>query len=149
MQRRRVWTRRITRGTATVAVGALLGFLVPTVAADFSAKPSAESESGAAIESPVARSFIDAYVTDDQVTLDRFGVSADTKQNSARFKAEYAKVDPPVHLGSWNIGGGITVHGYAAHVVDRNGKDDQLAWRVLTLAGSAAIIDPPPSTTTP
>jgi|RhiMetdeSRZDD1v2_1073273.scaffolds.fasta_scaffold578384_2 hypothetical protein len=147
MQRRRVWQRRITRGVATVGVGALLGFLVPTVAADFTAKP--EVQSGQTIESPVARQFIDAYVADDQVTLDRFGVSADTKQNASRFKAEYAKVDPPVHLGSWNIGGGITVHGYAAHVVDRNGQDDQLAWRVLTLAGSAAIIDPPPSTQTP
>jgi hypothetical protein len=130
-----------------VGVGALLGFLVATVAADFTAKPQVES--GQALESPVARSFIDAYVTDDQTMLDRFGASAETKQNSARFKAEYAKVDPPIHLGSWNIGGGITVHGYASHVVDRNGQDDQLAWRVLTLAGSAAIIDPPPSTQTP
>jgi hypothetical protein len=147
MQRRRVWFRRITRGIATVAVGALLGFLVPTVAADFTAKPQVDS--GQALESPVARSFIDAYVTDDQTTLDRFGASAETKQKSARFKAEYAKVDPPVHLGSWNIGGGITVHGYASHVVDRNGQEDQLAWRVLTLAGSAAIIDPPPSVQTP
>jgi hypothetical protein len=106
-------------------------------------------ESAEAVESPVARSFIDAYVTDDQASLDRFGASADTKQKAARFKAEYAKVDPPIHLGSWNIGGGITVHGYASHVVDRNGADDQLAWRVLTLAGQAAIIDPPPSTQTP
>lgn len=147
MQRRGVWRRRIGRGIATVAVGGLLGFLVPTVAADFGDKPAVESAE--AVESPVARSFIDAYVTDDQASLERFGASADTKQKAARFKAEYAKVDPPIHLGSWNIGGGITVHGYASHVVDRNGQDDQLAWRVLTLAGQAAIIDPPPSTQTP
>jgi hypothetical protein len=146
MQRRRVWTRRITRGTATLAVGALLGFLIPTVAADFSQKPEVQAQTS---ESPVARSFIDAYVSDDQATLERYGANADTKQKATRFKAEYAKVDPPVHLGSWNIGGGITVHGYASHVVDRNGEDDQLAWRVLTLAGQAAIIDPPPSTQTP
>jgi hypothetical protein len=130
-----------------VAVGALLGFLVPTVAADITQKP--QLESGKTLESPVARTFIDAYVSDDQVTLDRFQASADTKQNAARFKAEYAKVDPPVHLGSWIVGGGITVHGYASHVVDRSGQDDQLAWRVLTVAGSAAIIDPPPSVQTP
>lgn len=144
--RRRVWTRRITRAIATVGVGALLGFLVPTVAADFTAQPDVEAQTS---ESPVARSFITAYVTDDQAALDRFGASADTKQDSARFKAEYAKVDTPVHLGSWIIGGGITVHGYAAHVVDRNGQEDQLAWRVLTSGGSAAIIDPPPSVQTP
>jgi hypothetical protein len=144
--RRRVWTRRITRAAATVAIGALLGFLVPTIAADFTAQPEVEAQTS---ESPVARNFINAYVTDDQAALDRFGASADTKQKSARFKAEYAKVDPPVHLGSWIIGGGITVHGYAAHVVDRNGQEDQLAWRVLTASGSAAIIDPPPSVQTP
>jgi hypothetical protein len=146
MRRRRVWTRRITRGVATVAVGGLLGFLVPTVAADFTEKPEVQAQTS---ESPVARSFITAYVADDQGTLDTFGASADTKQNSARFKAEYAKVDPPVHLGSWIIGGGITVHAYASHVVDRSGQEDQLAWRVLTVAGSAAIIDPPPSVQTP
>jgi hypothetical protein len=138
--------RRITRGTATVAVGALLGFLVPTIAADFTAKPEVQAQTN---ESPVARSFIDAYVSDDQVTLDKMGASADTKQKAARFKAEYAKVDPPVHLGSWIIGGGITLHGYAAHVVDEQGQDAQLAWRVYTVAGQAAIIDPPPSTQTP
>ena len=146
MQRRRVWTRRITRGTATLAVGALLGFLIPTVAADFSQKPEVQAQTS---ESPVARSFINAYVADDQATLERYGATADTKQKATRFKAEYAKVDAPVHLGSWNIGGGITVHGYAAHVVDRSGADDQLAWRVLTAAGTAAILDPPPSVQTP
>jgi hypothetical protein len=138
--------RRITRGTATVAVGALLGFLVPTISADFTAKPEVQAQTN---ESPVARSFIDAYVSDDQVTLDKMGASADTKQKAARFKAEYTKVDPPVHLGSWIIGGGITLHGYAAHVVDGQGQDSQLAWRVYTAAGQAAIIAPPPSTQTP
>ena len=138
--------RRITRATATIAVGALVGFLVPTVAADFTAKPEVQAQTN---ESPVARSFIDAYVSDDQVTLDKMGASADTKQKAARFKAEYTKVDPPVHLGSWIIGGGITLHGYAAHVVDGQGQDAQLAWRVYTVAGQAAIIDPPPSTQTP
>ena len=146
MRRRRVWTRRVTRGIATVAIGGLLGFLIPTVAADFTEKPEVQAQ---ASESPTARSFINAYVGDDQAALGRFGASADTKQNATRFKAEYAKVDPPVHLGSWNIGGGITVHGYAAHVVDRSGQEDQLAWRVLTAAGTAAIIDPPPSVQTP
>jgi hypothetical protein len=146
MNRRRIWMRRITRGTATIAVGALIGFLVPTVSADFTAKPEVQAQTN---ESPVARSFIDAYVSDDQTTLDKMGASADTKQKAARFKAEYMKVDPPVHLGSWIIGGGITLHGYAARVVDEQGQDSQLAWRVYTVAGQAAIIDPPPSTQTP
>jgi hypothetical protein len=146
MQRRGVWRRRIARGVATVAVGGLLGYLVPMVVTDFNQTPQEEA---ATSESPVARAFIDAYVSDDQATLDRFGVSADTKQKASRFKAEYAKVDPPVHLGSWIVSGGVTLHAYAAHVVDANGADDQLAWRVVTFAGSVGIIDPPPSTQTP
>jgi len=146
MQRRRIWMKQITRAIATVAVGALIGFLVPTVSADFTAKPAVQAQTN---ESPVARSFIDAYVSDDQVTLDRMGASADTKQKAARFKAEYAKVDPPVHLGSWVIQNGITLHGYSAHVVDSAGQESQLAWRVFTSAGQAALIDPPPSVQTP
>jgi hypothetical protein len=141
-----MWTRRLTRAAATVAVGALAGFLVPTIAADFTTKPQVQAQTN---ESPVARAFIAAYVSDDQVTLDRMGATADTKQKSARFKAEYQKVDPPVHLGSWIINGGITLHGYAAHVVDAQGQDGQLAWRVFTAAGQVSIIDPPPSVQTP
>ena len=146
MQRRRVWMRRITRATATVAVGGLLGFLVPMVAADFTAKPEVQAQTN---ESPVARSFIVAYVSDDQATLERMGASADTKQKAARFKAEYKKVEQPVHLGSWIINGGITLHGYAANAVDGAGQNAQLAWRVFTVGGQAAIIDPPPSVQTP
>jgi hypothetical protein len=129
-----------------LGIGALLGFLVPTVIADFSAKPE---EQARASESPVARQFITAYVNDDQATLDLLNASADVKAKSARFKAEYAKVDAPVHLGSWVIGGGLTLHGYAAHVVDAQGVEDQLAWRVATGAGAVGIIDPPQSTQTP
>jgi hypothetical protein len=146
MQRRRIWMKRLTRAIATIAVGAFVGFLVPTVLADFTAKPEVQAQTN---ESPVARSFIDAYVSDDQVTLDKMGATAETKQKAARFKAEYRKVDPPVHLGSWIINGGITLHGYAAHVVDGQGQDAQLAWRVFTAAGQASIIDPPPSVQTP
>lgn len=144
--RRGVWRRRFTRAFATLGVGALLGFLVPTVIADFTAKPEVQAR---AAESPVARQFITAYVNDDQATLDLLNVSADIKAKSARFKAEYAKVDPPVHLGSYVIGGGLTLHGYAARVVDSNGVEDQLAWRVATGAGAVGIIDPPQSTVTP
>jgi hypothetical protein len=146
MRRRRVWFKRITKATGTLAVGAMLGFLVPTIVADYSAKPEIQARSA---ESPVARMFISAYVADDQATLDLLQIGADTKAKASRFKAEYVKVDPPVHLGSWIIVGGITLHAYSSHVVDRQGNEDQLAWRVATGAGSVALIDPPRSVTTP
>jgi acyl CoA:acetate/3-ketoacid CoA transferase len=146
MRRRRIWLRRLTKAAATVVVGAMLGFLVPSVLVDVNAKPEVQAQSA---ESPVARQFITAFVADDQATLDLLQIGADTKAKASRFKAEYVKVDPPVHLGSWIIGGGLTLHAYAAHVVDQSGVEDQLAWRVATGAGSVGLIDPPASTTTP
>jgi hypothetical protein len=136
----------VSRAVATLAIGGLLGFLVPTIIADFTTKPDAQSRTA---ESPVARQFITAYLADDQATLDLLGINAATKAKSARVKAEYVKVDPPVHLGSFVIGGGLTLHGYAADVVDNAGVQDQLGWRVVTGAGAVELIDPPPRVTTP
>ena len=147
MQRRGVWRRRIGRGVATVAVGGLLGFLVPKVMADFAPTPAAQT--GMATESPLARKLIDAYAGDDQETLKAMGAPAAMQAKASRFKAEYQKVDRPVYLGSWVVAGGQTVHAYSAHVLDNMGREDQLAWRVVTLAGSVGLLDPPPSVTTP
>ena len=146
MRRRGVWRRRLGRAGATLAIGALVGFLVPTIMEDLSPRPEMQSRSA---ESPVARQFITAYLADDQATLDLLGVPAAVKAKSARVKAEYVKVDPPVHLGSWVIGNGLSLHAYASHVVDNQGTDDQLAWRVATQAGRVELIDPPPSVQTP
>jgi hypothetical protein len=146
MGRRGVWRRRLSRAVATLVIGGLLGFLVPTIVADFTTKPEAQARTA---ESPVARQFITAYVADDQATLQLLGTNAATKAKSARVKAEYLKVDPPVHLGSWVIGGGASLHAYAADVVDNEGMRDQLAWRVITGGGAVQLIDPPPRTQTP
>ena len=83
------------------------------------------------------------------VSLPAAAVPAAVKAKSARVKAEYIKVDAPVHLGSWVIGNGLSLHAYASHVVDNAGADGQLAWRVATQAGRVELIDPPPSVTTP
>jgi hypothetical protein len=129
-----------------VAIGALIGFVVPSIVNDFTVKPEIQARTA---ESPVARQFITAYVDDDQATLDLLGVSAATKAKAARVKAEYVKVDPPVHLGSWVVGNGATLHAYASHVVDNQGADQQLAWRLVTGAGQVQLIDPPPRVQTP
>ena len=146
MRRRGVWRRRFTRAVATLGIGVLIGFLVPSIIADLSPKPETQARTA---ESPVARQFITAYLADDQATLDLLSVPAAVKAKAARVKAEYIKVDPPVHLGSWVIGNGLSLHAYASHVVDNEGTDDQLAWRVATQAGRVELIDPPPSVQTP
>ena len=147
MRRGRVWGLRVSRGVATVAVGALIGFLVPMVAADLAAQPEVAQEQVS--ESEVARRFIDAYVVGDKAVLGTLAASAELLNRAAQMKAEYVRVDRPVHLGSWTVSGGATLHAYSAHVIDNAGEDDQLAWRVLTAGGNVAIIDPPGTVGTP
>ena len=147
MTRRRVWVRRLFRGVGTLAIGALLGFLIPTISADLTPEP--EVAQARVAESPVAREFIDAFVADDQPTLTALAVNAELINRATRFKAEYTQVDRPVHLGSWTVNGGVTLHAYSARVIDSQGVEDQLAWRVATAAGSVGIIDPPGQVTTP
>jgi hypothetical protein len=140
MRRRRIWFRRLTRGLATVAVGALIGFLVPTIAADLT--PRTPVESARVSESPVAREFIDAFVSDDQAALDRIGVDADMKLRATRYRTEFRRVDAPVHHGSY-VASGFTVHGYASKVLDKDGKPGLLSWRVATVSGRIILIPPP------
>ena len=76
MRRRRKWVRRIGRVGGTVAIGAMLGFLVPTIIAEYQPKPEIQAQVD---ESPLAREFITAYVDDDQNALERLGASADMR----------------------------------------------------------------------
>lgn len=122
-----------------MAIGALLGFLVPTIASDLSPKPEAELLTA---ESPVARQFINAFTADDQTVLTSMGVAADAKLRASRFRAQFARVDVPVHLGSY-VAGGFSLHAYAAHVVLNDGTEEIRSWRVATAGGQAALITPP------
>lgn len=141
----KVWGRRITKVVATVAIGAMLGFLVPTFIADFTPEPEVQARTA---ESPVARQFINAYVLDDTATLDAMGAAAEDKLQAARFRAEFARVDAPVHLGSY-VGGGFSLHAYAAKVVKPDGTEELRSWRVATSGGQAFLVDPPSTTQKP
>lgn len=140
MRRRRRIMRWVTRGIATVAIGVFVGFLVPTVIADLSPKPDVES--AVVPESPLARRFIDAFAADDQVTLNALNVSADVKLRASRFAADFAKVDAPIHLGSF-VSAGFTLHAYAAHALMNDGTETTLGWRVITSGGGVGLIPPP------
>ena len=139
MRRRRKWFQRISRGIATVAIGSMLGFLIPTIARDLSPQPVAETR---VAESPVARQFINAFTADDQGALSSMGASADTKLRASRFRAQFARVDVPVHLGSY-VAGGFSLHAYSAHVVLSDGSEEIRSWRVATAGGQALLIAPP------
>jgi hypothetical protein len=139
MRRRRKWARRIGRAAGTVAIGVLLGFLVPTIARDLTPEPTVAASVS---ESPLARQFINAFTADDQTALDDLKIRTDIKLRASRFRAEYARVDGPVHLGSF-VGGGYTVHAYGVHVVRTDGTDDTLSWRVVTTGGQVFLLLPP------
>ncbi len=139
MRRRRKWLRRIGRVGGTIAIGGMLGFLVPTVVAEYSPKPEIQAQ---VAESPLAREFIIAYVTDDQSELQRLGASADMRLRATRLTTDYAKVDAPVHLGSF-ISSGLALHAYSTHVVKPDGSADLIGWRVVTSGGQVGLILPP------
>ncbi len=123
-----------------MGVGALMGFLVPTIQRDLSPQPEAVQPRIA--ESPVGRQFINAFTADDQNVLTSMGVSADAKLRASRFRAQFARVDIPVHLGSY-VAGGFSLHAYSAHVVMPDGSEEIRSWRVATAGGQAALITPP------
>jgi len=139
MNRRRRATRWVSRAVATLAVGALVGYLVPMVQRDLAPKQEVQA---VVAESPVSREFINAFTADDQTVLTNMGISADIKLRASRFKAEFTRVDVPVHLGSF-VGGGFSLHSYASHVVRLDGTEDILSWRVATAGGQAILILPP------
>jgi hypothetical protein len=145
MRRRRIWFRRLGRAAGTIAIGATLGFLVPTVVAEYSPKPEVQAE---VAESAVARQFINAFAHDDQPSLDAIGVSAEVKLRAARNRSDYILVDQPVHLGSY-VAGGFSLHAYASHVVKQDGTEDLIGWRFVTGGGQVLIIDPPQAVRTP
>ena len=139
MRRRRKWVRRIGRVGGTVAIGAMLGFLVPTIIAEYQPKPEIQAQVD---ESPLAREFITAYVTDDQNALERLGASADVRLRASRLPTDFAKVDPPVHLGSF-VSSGLALHAYTTHVIMPDGSQDLIGWRVVTAGGQVGLIMPP------
>ena len=140
MRRTKRWLRRIAAALATVAIGAMLGYLVPTIVADYTPKPEVQAR---VAESPVARAFIRAYVADDQAELDALGVDAEVKLKATSFRTDLVSVEQPVHLGSY-IGGGFSLHSYAAKAKNAQGEDVMLSWRVVTAnGGQILLIDPP------
>ena len=124
-----------------MAIGGFLGFLVPTVISDLFPTPQAEVDRAAVPESILAREFIDAFTADDQQKLTDLGFSSAVKLRASQLRADYARVDLPVHLGSY-LAGRTTLHAYAAHAVRYDGTDAMLGWRFISSGASFAIIWP-------
>ena len=148
--RRRRWMRRFGAWFGTVALGGLLGFLVPTIVAEYAPGPTGPATSSeafpiptAATELPIARQFINAFVVNDQEKLRKLGADETDTVKANDLANQVAKVSTPVLLGS--VGGpGASIQAYASDVTMNDGTQKILSWRVLTQSGRATLILPPP-----
>ena len=145
MQRRR-WMRRVTGVLGTVALGGLIGFLVPTILAEYAPAPATQTSAlpvpTAATEIPIAREFINAFVVNDQARLGLLNADEKDKAKANDLANSVAEVDRPVLLGS--IGGaGASIQAYASQATMLDGTKKLLSWRVLTTSGRATLILPP------
>jgi hypothetical protein len=146
--RRRRWIKRIGAIVGTIALGGLLGFLIPTVIAEYN--PSIKGPSGAGAsaaadtsntELPVARAFIDAFVTNDQQELRALGVDELVAVKANDLASQITHVDTPVLLGV-AAGPGVSFQAYAANVTMNDGTQTVLSWRVATSSGRVTLIMP-------
>jgi hypothetical protein len=144
--RLRRWIKRVGAITGTVALGALLGFLVPTILAEYA--PPAERSPGQSVavnqstELPIARDYINAFVVNDQARLKELGAREIDTVKANDLQSQVQSIGKPVLLGS--VGGpGISIQAYAADVTLADGTKTVLSWRVWTTSGRAILILPP------
>jgi hypothetical protein len=152
--RLRLWIRRIGAILGTVAIGALIAFLIPTIAAEYSpqqAQPESASVASSSVttEIPIARAFITAFVANDQARLKQLGADEQDAVRANDLAMQAATIAPPVLLGSI-AGPGISIQAYAAQATMRDGTKELLSWRVVTVSGRATLIpEPDPLSNTP
>jgi hypothetical protein len=146
--RLRLWIRRIGAILGTVALGALIGFIVPTMAAEYAPAPphqplpAGTSQSSTNQELPIARAFIDAFVVNDQTRLKELGAAEIDTVKANDLAQSVQQVGQPVLLGS--IGGpGISIQAYASVATMNDGSKTILSWRVVTTSGRAGLVLPP------
>ena len=142
----RRWTRRIGAIFGTVVIGALLGFLIPTIVAEY--QPQKTTEGGlvtvnsSAPELPIARQFINAFVRNDQQTLRALGADETAAVKANDLAGQVSTIQNPVLLGTAGAAG-ASVQAYASDAVLNDGTHTILSWRVLTLSGRVVLILPP------
>jgi hypothetical protein len=145
--RRRRWIRRIGGLFGTVALGGLLGFLVPMIITEYTPQPVSSSTAvlpipTQATELPIARQFINAFVVNDQARLRQLGADETDTVKANDLANQVTSISTPLLLGS--VGGpGASIQAYASDVTMMDGTKRILSWRILTNSGRATLIVPP------
>jgi hypothetical protein len=131
--------RPIRSVLATIALGGLLGFLVPSFAGGLQAPQVVAEGTG---ETPAARQFIVALLTNDQDALRRVSVQASDALEAARLGVADASVTSLTLIGRTDIGG-AHYHAYVAEFTTSEGEKILRGFRVATVGGYAILVDPP------
>jgi hypothetical protein len=132
--------RRIRSIVATILVGAMLGFLVPTFVSGLQDQPlPADNGTG---ETLTARRFMVALLSNDQITLRQVSVQPTDAIEAARLGVTNASVTSLTFLGS-SDDGGVHFNQYAVEFTNPGGQKILRGFRVATVGQFAILADPP------
>ncbi|HEY7525035.1 MAG TPA: hypothetical protein VH720_15405 [Candidatus Limnocylindrales bacterium] len=124
---------------ATLLLGGLFGFLVPTFAAGLEGQEPPAPESG---ETFAARRFIVALLSNDQDTLRQVSVQPTDAIEAARLGVTDATVSSLTFVGSTLLGG-VHYNTYVAEFTSADGSKVLRGFRVATVGPFAILADPP------
>jgi hypothetical protein len=124
---------------ATLVVGGMLGFLVPTFAAGLQTDAPQMVTNG---ETVAARRFIVALLSNDQATLQEVSIQPGAAIEAAKLGVTDASVTSLTFLGS-SSGQGVHLHSYAAEFTNPDGKKVLRGFRVATVGPFALLYAPP------
>lgn len=123
----------------TLIVGAMLGFVVPTFVDELRQDVQVVVDTG---ETPAARRFIVALLSNDQATLSQVSLQPSDAIEAARLRATGNTVTSLTHLGS-TIADGLHLHSYAAEFTAPDGTTVLRGFRVVSVGRFAILADPP------
>jgi hypothetical protein len=129
---------------ATAALGATLGFLVPTMIGAFAGTPD-EATVAPGTSQSVAREFLVAYLNNDQVTLQALESDPASALGAVDFARNRVTVVSITPLAA-NLYASSASFAYAVEVKNPDGTLSLLGFRVHAVGNGLQIPDPPKTT---
>lgn len=145
MTRRRRWFRRVKRVATTVALGLLIGWLVPTFIRSYSGEPEIANANDPAFtqaEVNLARDFVVAYLFNDQETLGKYAGNDLVSLRAAEQANSFAKAEA-LTLISANRYATSEIYGFAVKLTGFDGATTVQGFRVLANQSGLTVIEPP------
>ena len=135
--------RRVGRMAATAALGATLGFLVPTMVGAFVGSPAPRQAAAApGMSQSVAREFLVAYLNNDQFTLQALESDPKSALDAADLARQRMTVVSVTPLAT-QLYSSSASYAYAVEVKLPDGSISLIGFRVRAIASGLRIADPP------